>query len=135
MSKVYKNYGYGVNMSKQDMLDIVAAMADGAVVETNDATVNPWQPVDPDHFQFVKTLKYRVSWDQPSIDWNQVAPEYKYVARNSDGSAWAFPAKPNWSERLQAWTPTTTNVANARIFTSFVPGNCAASDSLIIRTF
>lgn len=66
---------------------------------------------------------------KPSIDWAHVAPQYKWLARDEDGSAWCFTAGP--AQLDSGWYK--MGLARADFLSSYVAGDCDWKDSLVER--
>lgn len=67
---------------------------------------------------------------KPSIDWSQIRPEYKWLARDSDGTAWIYPTKPDRGDDAWDWRD---NCTKAGFMASYAPGDCDWQDSLVER--
>jgi len=63
-----------------------------------------------------------------AIDWSHVAPEWKWMARDEDGTAWLSEFRP---EQLASCFGSGT--ADARAFSSYRRGTVAWQDSLVER--
>jgi hypothetical protein len=81
-------------------------------------------------FQYVV---YRVKpqpLTKPSIDWSHVAPEFKWLSRDEDGTGWLHAEKPTLIARY--WAPK-KSFRRACVFASYRPGTCDWKDSLVER--
>ena len=70
---------------------------------------------------------------KPSIDWDHVAPKYKYLSEDSGGSACLFEEKPFIASGASAWSVQSVEVVDAIGFASYTKGTCDWKDSLIKR--
>jgi hypothetical protein len=68
---------------------------------------------------------------KPSIDWEHVRGEYKFLAQDIDGNAWLYWEKPELGEC--GWQTTRGECAEAQQFASYTPGTCDWKDSLVER--
>ena len=68
---------------------------------------------------------------KPSICWEHVQKDFKFLAQNSDGSAHLYWEKPVLRET--SWQTTQGDCAEAHQFASYVPGTCDWQDSLVER--
>jgi hypothetical protein len=68
---------------------------------------------------------------KPSIDWEHVRGEYKFLAQDIDGNAWLYWEKPEL--RACGWQTTRGECAEAQQFASYTPGTCDWKDSLVER--
>ena len=70
--------------------------------------------------------------EKPSIDWDHVAPKYKYLALDSFGYGWLFCEKPVLGVKI--WGASEGKYAlMADGHASFVPGECDWKESLVKR--
>lgn len=67
---------------------------------------------------------------KPSIDWSHVSSEYNYLVQESDGEGYLCGEKPSRTE--SGWN-TESSYTLASTFTSYVPGTCDWTDSLVKR--
>ena len=70
---------------------------------------------------------------KPSIDWNHVAPKYKYLSEDSDGSAFLYEEEPYVADDASAWCAQSDELVEANGFASYMKGTCDWKDSLIKR--
>lgn len=85
---------------------------------------------------WLKDRTYRVQpapKTKPSINWDHVHPDYKWLARDEDGEATLFAAKPNIDSVEYFWWAERTCYLGADVFASFNPGTCDWADSLVER--
>jgi hypothetical protein len=91
----------------------------------------------PDRDGWFKNLVYTVRVvepkTKPSIDWAQVAPTLKFLARDQSGRAWAYAGRPNIEDGRQYWLSTGDCYQVDACFTSYNPGDCEWQDSLVER--
>ena len=70
---------------------------------------------------------------KPSIDWDHVAPKYKYFSEDSEGNAFLYEEEPYVAIGASAWYARSNEVVEANGFASYVKGTCDWKDSLIER--
>lgn len=70
---------------------------------------------------------------KPSINWDHVAPKYKYLSEDSDGIAFLYDEKPYVATDASAWYAQSDEVVVADGFASYTKGTCDWKDSLIKR--
>lgn len=68
---------------------------------------------------------------KPSIDWSHVAPEFKWLARDQNGSGYIYRYAPEIREKF--WTYRIGGCLSAKFFASYRPGTCDWRDSLVER--
>ena len=68
---------------------------------------------------------------KPSIDWEQVREEYKFLARDENNTAWLYQEKPEIYR--EGWGVTRGMPAEAGSYVSYTPGTCDWKDSLVER--
>ena len=80
----------------------------------------------PDQWRSIVFRVKAVPLTKPSINWDHVLPEYKWLARDSGGVAWLYSNKPREPD-------TNGTIAPVRAFSSYSPGTCDWKDSLVER--
>jgi hypothetical protein len=68
---------------------------------------------------------------KPSINWEHVRDEYKFLAQDVTGSAWLYIEEPTPDEVY--WRAEAGVYVNANSYASYIPGNCDWKDSLVKR--
>ena len=71
--------------------------------------------------------------EKPSIDWDHVAPKYKYLSEDSGGIAFLYDEEPYVASDASAWRAQGDEVVDAVGFASYTKGTCNWKDSLIKR--
>lgn len=74
---------------------------------------------------------YRIAVTKPSINWDHVAPEYRWLAMHNCGGHYLFETKPIL-DSCSEWAVTGKEL-NPEGFASFTPGTCSWKDSLVQR--
>ena len=69
---------------------------------------------------------------KPSIDWNHVSEDFKYLAMDADGESYLYTDKPRQGEWRWRWA-SSPRLAPAFHFASFTSGTCDWRDSLVER--
>ena len=70
---------------------------------------------------------------KPSINWDHVAPKYKYLSEDSGGIAFLYGAEPHVAFDASAWYAQSDEIVEADGFASYTKGTCDWKDSLIKR--
>ena len=68
---------------------------------------------------------------KPSIDWSHLKDEYKWLARDEDGTPYVYDSKPYIN--IYGWSIDDDVFTEVTAFKSFKPGTCDWKDSLIER--
>lgn len=68
---------------------------------------------------------------KPSINWEQVREEYKFLARDENNTAWLYQEEPVIYR--EGWGVTRGMPAEAGSYVSYTPGTCNWKDSLVER--
>ncbi len=68
---------------------------------------------------------------KPTINWEHVRGEYKFLAQDTDGSVWLYWEKPRLGG--DHWVTTRGECAEAHSYASYIPGTCNWKDSLVTR--
>lgn len=80
-------------------------------------------------------MEYRIKETKDQFtDWSVLPPEYKWIARNRTGDAWAGTEPPRLSLATQYWRwGGTKHLISVDMLTVFKRGTCDWQDSLIER--
>ena len=70
---------------------------------------------------------------KPSINWDHVAPKYKYLSEDSEGNAFLYEEEPYVATDAFVWYAQSDEVVEAIGFISYTPGTCDWRASLISR--
>lgn len=107
------------------MIEVMQAYVDGEEIMGRDcvATKPSWNWL---------VFDYRIKKNPDSINWDHVAPDFKYMARDEDGKSWLFVNEPKrgrtvWYEQYE------DKEIESFLFTSYKRGNVDWKDSLVIR--
>jgi hypothetical protein len=68
---------------------------------------------------------------KPSINWDHVRAEYKFLAQDANGNAWLYWEKPESGD--DHWYATQGLCSEAESHVSYGPGTCDWKDSLVER--
>lgn len=68
---------------------------------------------------------------KPSINWEHVRKDFKFLAQDSNGNAYLYWEKPALS--TAGWEPTRGDFAEAQSYASYTPGTCDWQYSLVER--
>jgi hypothetical protein len=79
----------------------------------------------PHPVEVVKAIK------KPSINWEHVRDEYKFLAQDVTGSAWLYIEEPALDDG--PWGAARCEFASADSHVSYTPGTCDWKDSLVAR--
>ena len=71
---------------------------------------------------------------KPSINWDHVSPEYKWLTIDSDGQSRLWPHKPAALKGRGYWSGN-SHVYKAHVLSSFKRGDCPWDESLIGREY
>lgn len=112
------------------MIEVMQAYVDGEEIEVNRGD-GFWLPYSG-HFPFNSAHHYRIAKTPDSINWDHVAPEFKYMARDQDGYSYLYNGYPSptggiWCT-FECLRPLSTFA-----FSSYKRGTVDWKDSLVIR--
>ena len=108
---------------------VMLAAAEGKPIEiTNRSTPYLWEPATSVSWNW-GYCNYRVALTKPSINWDHVHPDYKWMATDQNGKVFLHTIKPHidgeyWMGGLYAHTCS---------YASLVPGTCDWRASLVVR--
>ena len=112
-----------------DMIKVMQAYVDGEEVEFSYDGEN-WQKIEEPSFS--RGVKYRIApaATPDTIDWSHVAPEFKWMARDSEGQCWLYLSQPKVGSGFW-YSPDDATPADS--FTSYRRGTCDWKGSLVKR--
>jgi len=119
----------------EQMIEVMQAYVDGKPIEVT-LPDGHWGEAESLPFWDWIMRDYRIApLTKPSINWDHVAPEYKWMATDKDGFTWLFSDCPYcgtvcWNLKIDALSSTQHRVNS---FSSFVPGTCDWKYSLVRR--
>ena len=118
-------------LTKSEKMAIFEAYLDGAPIERFTIRSKEWiYTLDP---AWRRDDCYRVQPTHPTINWYQVAPEYKWLAMDKSGVCYLYRTTPYIPHSAQTtWLPVGQRV-RADVLLSFKPGTCDWKDSLVER--
>ena len=111
------------------MIGVMQAYVDGEDVESctgeewwvNEHPVWNWPSVD-----------YRIVKTPDTINWDHVAPEFKWMARDKHGSAYLYNGEPKIGDK-DSWVGTGWTFISCKGFISYHLSTCDWKDSLVKR--
>ncbi|MGL4890627.1 MAG: hypothetical protein ACRC52_07480 [Aeromonas veronii] len=118
---------------------LVRAHLDGAVIECrwsggwSECPEPAWQPKNPYR---LKPKPQPKPLTKPSINWDHVAPIWKYLARNEVGDGLLFTHEPVPTISSSGWRLFDDRCGRISVIqshASFIPGTCDWRDSLVMR--
>ena len=112
------DYPVVVVFNRNDDENVVTYTSDGKYHDEGNVTLFPY-PIE-----ITKAVT------KPSIDWNHVSEDFKYLAMDADGECYIYSDKPSRGERQ--WVRS-LRITVADHFASFTPGTCDWRDSLVER--
>ena len=123
-------------MNKEQTLkaiEVMQAYVEGKKIQYCDDGWD-WDVVDNPSWDWIG-IEYRVKpVSKPSINWDHVHPDYKYLYMDSDGSSYIVASEPTQGVAFVCWLiEDDDGYVPAEIFASFVPGDCDWKESLVQR--
>lgn len=124
-------------MNKEQTLQAIVVMqayVEGKKIHYSDDGWD-WQVVDNPTWDWL-SIDYRVKpVSKPSINWDHVHPDYKWLFTDSDGSSYLVASEPTLSRTC--WLIDIEDedeyYATPKVFASFIPGDCDWKESLVQR--
>lgn len=141
MLKMNTWYLFG-NLSKEDKLEFVEAFLDGEYVSVS--TVNPNEnPIISSRLvgaNFQNIYYYMITKKTPTINWDMIKKEFKYLAIDEDGDVYLYEEEPLAEIPIGSWeAPSRTScerlIEQPELMSDefFTKGEVAWCDSLIVR--
>jgi hypothetical protein len=92
-----------------------------------------WIDIDNPSWEW-RLVDYRVKpVSKPSIIWDHVHPDYKYLFTESNGSSYLVASEPTLSSAYWLIDAEDEYYVKAEGFASFIPGDCDWKESLVQR--
>lgn len=117
-------------LSREEQLALFVAWLDGKTIEIYTLVDNDFTTIR--HPTWNMESRYRVALTKLSINWDQLHPDYNWIATDKDGRSFAYTEEPynsgySWSHRSGSYSP------ELSVFASFKAGTCDWKDSLVQR--
>ncbi len=126
LTKIDKPFG---ELDRETKIALFAAWVDGDGLEHYSSSAGEWVYTEVPSWN--SRVRYRkAAPTKPSIDWDHVSCEFKWMAKDSDGRTFVYNAPPCLGFRR--WDFYGIYVI-ATAFASFTPGTCDWKDSLVRR--
>lgn len=125
-------------MTNEEMIEVIKAASEGESIQAMYHGSSEWFDIDPiiNRFNFV-ALDYRVKSKAPipdTMDWSNVHPDFRFVARDENGSVYLYETKPEiWGVSMWATEEANYERIGDAWFTGHTVGNVDWKESLIER--
>lgn len=115
-----------------DMIKVMQAYVDGGNIQVASALLETGYMSASEPCWDWKAYDYRIApaTTPDTIDWSHVAPEFKWMARDSEGQCWLYHTEPK--SECCSWY-SMDDVTPADSFSSYHRGTCDWKDSLVKR--
>lgn len=112
------------------MIEVMQAYVDGEEIECIIKDCNDdWTPMPHPAWAWA-SADYRIAKTPDIINWDHVAPEFKYMARDAGGNAYLYNSRPSIGD-YSFWPR--EGSCSVRSQNSYRKGTTAWKDSLVIR--
>ena len=122
-------------MSKEETMkaiEVMQAFVEGKKIQYG-CGGGRWGVADAPCWSWDRT-EYRVKpVTKPSINWDHVHPDYKYLFTDSDGSSYLVASEPTHSRTCWLIDIEDEDYITPEMFASFIPGDCDWKESLVQR--
>jgi|SRR5690606_35352231 len=116
-------------------IEVMQAFADGKSVEFRWKGEHEWRVLKGRLASWNwNEIEYRINEPiKPSINWDHVHPDYKWLATDADGRTFLYKEEP--TQRRSSWLLDVEDeyCVKAEGFASFIPGDCDWKESLVQR--
>ncbi|WP_104658040.1 hypothetical protein [Ralstonia insidiosa] len=117
-------------LSNEEKKALLCAWVDGARIEFFSGFGETWM-LAPQDLYWTHHTYYRIAPELPSIEWSHVAPEFKWLAVDSDGAAWLHSHEPR--KQTVSWGWMAGVRAQACALASYRRGTVSWDQSLVAR--
>jgi len=115
------------------MIEVMQAYVDGEEIEFHSGADDSWSKTDmPIWDCFFGKYRIAPSSTPDTINWDHVAPEFKYMARDENGIPFLYRNRPSIKD-LDQWVDLDDICSNANSHKSYKRGTVDWKDSLVIR--
>lgn len=111
------------------MIEVMQAYVDGEEIEVSLDKTLGWIPLKMGSWN--SNWQYRIAKTPDTINWDHVAPEFKYMARDKEGFGYLYVNKP--FPRDDVWTADDGKLTKQENYASYRKGNVDWNESLVIR--
>lgn len=112
-------------------IEVMQAYVEGKKIQCNSGF--GWVVVENPSWDWM-SMDYRVKpVSKPSINWDHVRPDYKYLFTDSDGGSYIVKSEPTLSRTCWLADLEDEYYLKAEGFASFIPGDCDWKESLVRR--
>jgi len=127
LTKIDKPFG---DLDRETKIALFTAWVDGDGLEHYSSMIGDW--VNSSVPSWGRSIRYRkAAPTEPSIDWDHVAPQFKWMATDDSGTTMLYEEKPRLSRTEWEWAG--GDCANITALASFRAGTCDWKDSLVQR--
>lgn len=117
------------DLTRDEKLALFGAWLDGSKIELRHSEADPWHMLS--YPAWDENCYYRIQQISDSINWDHVAPQFKFMARDKGGSTWLYRGQPRMD--IQSWAYPDAEYGNVTCFASYKKGTVDWKDSLVER--
>lgn len=115
-------------LTREEKIELVTAWIDGAEIEVfNSGWVQLSEP------SWYKEATYRIKQTKPSINWDHVHEDYKWLTVDCAGRSYLYKKKPSIYRTFWGPSDGSSDYCEATAIISCKPGTCDWKDSLVER--
>ena len=115
-----------------EMIAVMQAYVDGKPIEVSYCDGGAWSPSTEPIWNW-RFREYRIATIPDSINWDHVAPEWKWMARDKSGVVYFFKNEPKSGDRdSEIWSAAGGHM-EARGFASYTRGTVDWQQSIVRR--
>jgi hypothetical protein len=115
-----------------EMIAVMQAYVDGKAIEVSHGG-GPFRVFNGDPCWTWSSYEYRIATSPDSINWDHVAPEWKWMARDASGEVYFFENEPESGGNDSAIWSSSGEHLEARGFASYACGTVDWKQSLVRR--
>jgi len=115
-----------------EMIAVMQAYVDGKAIEVSHGG-GPFRVFNGDPCWTWSSYEYRIATIPDSINWDHVAPEWKWMARDVFGDVRLYQSEPRVKPPRMVWSSTPHVCAPIDGFASYTRGTVDWKDSLVRR--
>ena len=116
-------------LTREEKLKLMAAWVDGKTIQFNSNSGSGWGRIG--HPTWLSDCEYRIALEKDYIDWSHVSPEFKFLARDADGTSFLYSHRPE--KGIEHWCFKEGVGVKLKGFASYKKGTIEWDESLLAR--
>lgn len=130
LTKIDKPFG---ELDADTKIALFSYWVKGGLLQMRHSDGKTWLSRPADELPISSLVTYRAAVTKPSINWDHVASEFRWLARDKSGDVRLYDHMPRQAETYWHNATDAHNSGYAHTYASYTPGTCDWTDSLVQR--